>query len=174
MKLKTSLLSLVALCICSIAIMAFMNQATQKKVPVNKSIETSQNTEGIQWYSMTEGFSKASKENKVLIVDVYTDWCYWCKVMDLQTYGNKNVIKKMNKYCIGVKFNPEVEGNHTVNGETLSSDQLATYLNKGGRMPGYPMTFVWKTLSDQSQIAPYSGYLDTTIFNSVLNRYIQE
>ena len=35
------------------------------------------NTEKLTWYSMTDGFAKAKKEKKVLVVDVYTDWCYW-------------------------------------------------------------------------------------------------
>ncbi|MFM6984017.1 MAG: thioredoxin family protein [Chitinophagaceae bacterium] len=130
--------------------------------------------EKITWYSMTDGFAKAKKENKILVVDVFTDWCYWCKVMDKLTYENKNIVTKMKKYAVAVKFNPEVNANHTVNGQVMSSDQLATYLNRGGRIPGYPMTFVWKDLSNSSKIEPYSGYLDTTTFNAVLNKTIQE
>lgn len=132
------------------------------------------NTEKITWYSMTDGFAKAKKEKKVLVVDVYTDWCYWCKVMDKLTYENKSIVTKMRKYAVAVKFNPEVNANHTVNGQVMNSDQLGLYLNKGGRIPGYPMTFVWKDLSNSSKIEPYSGYMDTTTFNAVLNKSIQE
>jgi thioredoxin-related protein len=128
----------------------------------------------ITWYNMTEGYAKAKKEKKVLIVDVYTDWCYWCKVMDRQTYENKAIVNKMKEYAVAVKFNPEVNGNHTVNGQTLSSDQLGIYLNKGSRIPGYPNTFMWKDLTNSSKIESYSGYLDTTVFNIYLNKMIQQ
>ena len=154
---------------------------TAKKTKAKKSKDDDKtpaaataNTEKLTWYSMTDGFAKAKKEKKVLVVDVYTDWCYWCKVMDKQTYENKNIVTKMRKYAVAVKFNPEVNANHTVNGQVMNSDQLATYLNRGGRIPGYPMTFVWKDLDNSSKIEPYSGYMDTTTFNAVLNKSIQE
>lgn len=155
---------------------------TEKKTKAKKPKEgngdgkpaTAVNTDKLTWYSMTDGYAKAKKEKKILVVDVYTDWCYWCKVMDKQTYENKNIVAKMKKYAVAVKFNPEVNANHTVNGQVMNSDQLATYLNKGGRIPGYPMTFVWKDLDNSSKIEPYSGYMDTTTFNIVLNKSIQE
>jgi thioredoxin-related protein len=147
---------------------------TAVKKPAAKPEAGTAATAGIVWYNMTDGFAKAKKEKKILVVDVYTDWCYWCKVMDKETYENPAIVKKMKKYFIGVKFNPEVNGSYTVNDQTLSSDQLARYLNKGGRIPGYPMTYVWKHLSDNSKIEPYSGYMDTTVFNSIMNKVIQE
>lgn len=176
MKLQFSKLNILAICVIAFASVAFVSQSTPKKKPVKKpNTATAQAAKNkIVWYSVTDGFAKAKKEKKMLVIDVYTDWCYWCKVMDVQTYGNAAVIKKMNANFIAVKFNPEVNGKHTVNGETMSSEQFVSYLNKGGRIPGYPMTYVWKNISDQNNIAPYSGYLDTTTFNSVMNKYIQE
>lgn len=176
MKHHLTRISFIALLIIGFASMAFINQSSPKKKAVKKPSTTSTQKakNKITWYSMTDGFAKAKKENKMIVVDVYTDWCYWCKVMDQQTYGNEAIIKKMNKNFVAVKFNPEVNDKHIVNGETMSSDQLVAYLNKGGKVPGYPMTYVWKTLSDNASIAPYTGYLDTTTFNSVMNRYIQE
>ncbi len=140
----------------------------------NKGQTTATESQKLTWYTMTEGYAKAKKEKKILVVDVYTDWCYWCKVMDKMTYENKNIVTKMKKYAVAVKFNPEVNANHKIGEQTLSSDQLATYLAKGGRIPGYPMTFVWKDFSSNSTIEPYSGYLDTTQFNAVLNKHIQQ
>jgi thiol:disulfide interchange protein len=176
MKHHLTRLSFIALLIIAFASAAFITQSSPKKKAVKKpaTANTQIAKNKIIWYSMSEGFAKAKKENKMIVVDVYTDWCYWCKVMDQQTYGNAAIIKKMNKNFVAVKFNPEVNSKHLVNGETMSSDQLVGYLNKGGRVPGYPMTYVWKTITDNSSIAPYTGYLDTTTFNGVMNKYIQE
>jgi thiol:disulfide interchange protein len=176
MKHHLTRISFAALLIIGFASVAFINQSSPKKKAVKKpstaNAQTAKNK--ITWYSMTDGFAKAKKENKMIVVDVYTDWCYWCKVMDQQTYGNAAIIKKMNKNFVAVKFNPEVNAKHIVNGETMSSEQLVGYLNKGGKVPGYPMTYVWKNITDNSSISPYTGYLDTTTFNGVMNKYIQE
>lgn len=153
-------------------------KSTQKK-PVAKTTTKKDNSKNdekathITWYSMTDGYAKAVKENKILVIDVYTDWCGWCKVMDKKTYEDPTVVAKMNKYYVAVKFNPEVNATHVVNGESMTSDQLATYLAKGGRIPGYPSTFFWKNLNIQKDIAPYSGYIEAVPFNELLNKYIQ-
>ncbi len=146
---------------------------TAKKSSSKKKNKT-ENSNHVTWYNLTEGYAKAKSEKKVLIVDVYTDWCYWCKVMDKQTYENKAVVKKIQEYAVAVKFNPEVNGNHTINGQTMNSEQAAIYLNRGSRIPGYPNTFMWKDLSDNNKIESYSGYLDTTVFNMYLNKMIQK
>ncbi|MCC6817934.1 MAG: DUF255 domain-containing protein [Bacteroidia bacterium] len=153
---------------------------TVKKTKAKKSTQPessstqSANEAKITWYNMSDGYAKAKKEKKVLVVDVYTNWCTWCKVMDKWTYDNHGISKKMNEYAVAVKFNPEVNGNHNVNGQVLSSDQLALYLNKGSRIPGYPHTFMWKDLSDNNKIDSYSGYVDSTVFNVYLNKMIQQ
>lgn len=128
--------------------------------------------EKITWYTPTEGYAKAMKEKKILVVDVYTDWCYWCKVMDRETYENKDIIAKMNQYFIAVKFNPENNGTHKINGQDMSSAAFLQYLNKGGRNGGYPTTFFWKKFDDNSGINGYPGYLEVASFNDILNTWI--
>lgn len=145
-----------------------------KKSSSKKTKSPATESNKITWYNLTDGYNKAKKEKKILVVDVYTDWCYWCKVMDKMTYENKSIIMKMNQYAVAVKFNPEINGNHTINGQTLTSDQAAVYLNKGSRIPGYPNTFMWKDLTNNNKIGSYSGYLDTTTFNYYLNSTIQQ
>jgi len=154
----------------------FSQPKPKKKKTVAKKTEApaANKNESIVWYNMTEGYAKAKKEKKILVVDLYTDWCYWCKVMDQNTYVNQAIIKKMKSYCVAVKFNPEVEGTHTVNDQTLSSAQLMAYLNRGGRSSGYPTTYFWKKLADNSKISSYPGYRDTAQFNEILNKIIQE
>jgi thioredoxin-related protein len=168
MARKLLFLSLAALLVIGISSADFSQPKPKAKA---KAAQPAHN--GIVWYNMTEGFAKAQKSKKILVIDVYTDWCGWCKVMDKQTYENPRVVKKMNEHFVGVKFNPELNETHTVNGQTLNSDQLVRYLNKGSRIPGYPMTFVWKSLSDNTKIEPYSGYLDTATFNTIMNKAIQ-
>jgi uncharacterized protein YyaL (SSP411 family) len=64
-------------------------KATTKKKPTPKV--TKQADTVITWYNMSDGYAKAVKENKFIIVDVYTDWCYWCKVMDKKRMKTKKL-----------------------------------------------------------------------------------
>ncbi|MES2617078.1 MAG: DUF255 domain-containing protein [Bacteroidota bacterium] len=126
----------------------------------------------ITWFTPTEGYAKAKKEKKILVVDVYTDWCYWCKVMDKQTYTDSNIIDKMNQYFVAVKFNPENNGSHTVNGQVLNSGELLQYLANGGGNSGYPTTYFWKKLEDNTDISGYPGYREAKPFGDILNNWI--
>ena len=150
---------------------------TTNAVPVKTSssekVETVSKNK-ITWYNMTEGYKKAVKENKILIIDSYTDWCYWCKVMDKQTFGDSSIIQKMNEYAVAVKFNPEVNGEHIINGEPMNSNQLLQFLNRGGRNAGYPTIFIWKELSNNNKIDAYAGYSEPTQFNALINKYINQ
>ncbi|MDI1232911.1 MAG: DUF255 domain-containing protein [bacterium] len=145
----------------------------KSKTTAKKTAEVN-NDSTLRWYSPTEGYAKAKKENKILVVDVYTDWCYWCKVMDKETYTKMDIILKMNQYFVAVKFNPEIAATHTINGQQLSSDALLSLLNNGGRNSGYPTTFFWKELTDNSKASSYPGYREPTGFNDILNSWINK
>lgn len=47
--------------------------------------------------------AKAIKEKKYIFVDSYTDWCYWCKVMDKETFTDSTVSSNLNTNFISVK-----------------------------------------------------------------------
>jgi thioredoxin-related protein len=147
--------------------------AVPVKTSSSEKVETVSKNK-ITWYNMTEGYKKAVKENKILIIDSYTDWCYWCKVMDKQTFGDSSIIQKMNEYAVAVKFNPEVNGEHIINGEPMNSNQLLQFLNRGGRNAGYPTIFIWKELSNNNKIDAHAGYSEPTQFNALINKYINQ
>ena len=51
--------------------------------------------------------AKAKTDKKLVMVDLYTDWCGWCKKLDRDTYSDKDVAAKLTKDFIAVKVNPE-------------------------------------------------------------------
>ena len=65
--------------------------------------------EGVLFYqgSWEETLNRAAKENKYIMVDAYTDWCGWCKVMDKKTFTDPNVASVINESFIPVKINFE-------------------------------------------------------------------
>jgi thioredoxin-related protein len=77
----------------------------------------------ITWVNdLAKGLSQAKTDNKVAMIDVYTDWCTWCKELDKKTYKNEKVIE-LSKNFINIKVNPEKDKavaefikNYNVNG----------------------------------------------------------
>ncbi len=67
----------------------------------------SQEKSTIQWKSMQEALDINKKHKKIMFVDVYTDWCGWCKRMDQSTFQDEQVVEILNTHFIPVKFNAE-------------------------------------------------------------------
>jgi len=63
--------------------------------------------EEVKWYSIDEAVQMASEEPRVLVIDVYTDWCGWCKRMDATTFSDPEIVQIMNKHFYPVKLNAE-------------------------------------------------------------------
>lgn len=62
----------------------------------------------LNWLTIEEASKIGSGNNdKKFLVDVYTDWCGWCKVMDKKTFTDPAVIKYLNENFYVVKFNAE-------------------------------------------------------------------
>ncbi len=61
----------------------------------------------IQWYSWEEAIEANKMVKKKFIIDLYTDWCGWCKVMDKKTFTEKSVILYINEHFYPIKFDAE-------------------------------------------------------------------
>ncbi|SNZ00262.1 thioredoxin family protein [Flagellimonas pacifica] len=69
--------------------------------------------QNVQWLSWDEAYqlSQTDANPKKIFVDVYTDWCGWCKKMDKNTFQNPEVAEFMSKNFYMVKFNAEKSKN---------------------------------------------------------------
>ncbi|WP_439490012.1 thioredoxin family protein [Algoriphagus sp.] len=63
--------------------------------------------EKIEWLKFEEAVAASEASPKMLLVDVYTDWCGWCKKMDKETFTDPAVIKYINDQFYAVKMNAE-------------------------------------------------------------------
>ncbi|MBX2926971.1 MAG: DUF255 domain-containing protein [Saprospiraceae bacterium] len=59
----------------------------------------------VQWLSWSEGTAKAAKENKKILLYVYTSSCGWCKKMEFETFQKSEVAQAVQEYFVPVKLN---------------------------------------------------------------------
>lgn len=78
----------------------------------------------INWVSFEEAVALQKKNPKKIIMDVYTNWCGPCKLLDRNTFQNADVAAYINENFYAVKFN--AEGNKPV-----------TYKETSFTNPGY-------------------------------------
>lgn len=82
----------------------------------------------LSWSNVENALPKAITEKKLVVIDVYTDWCGWCKRMDRDTYSNEEVVKYLNKNFIASKMNPEKEGSLEFNEKNILTQNLTKHL----------------------------------------------
>jgi thioredoxin-related protein len=75
----------------------------------------------VTWLSWNEAYelSQTDKNPKKLFIDVYTDWCGWCKKMDKDTFQNPEVAAYMQANFYMVKLDGEGKEEITYNGKTF-------------------------------------------------------
>ncbi|MEX2379415.1 MAG: DUF255 domain-containing protein [Vicingaceae bacterium] len=63
----------------------------------------------IEWMSFEEAIEANATDQKKFFIDVYTDWCGWCKRMDATTFQNKAIIELLNESYHPVKLDAEMK-----------------------------------------------------------------
>lgn len=132
------------------------------------TVTTADETAEMKWYSWEEAVEANKKEKRKIFVDVYTDWCGWCKRMDKSTFSDKEVIDYVNKNFYAVKLDAEQKDDINFQGHTFKWQaggrrgvhQLAGSLLEGKM--SYP-SVVYLT-GDFERISISPGYKDAKQF----------
>ncbi len=82
----------------------------------NKSF--AQEAESVKWHTIEEAEALIKKEPRKIYIDMYTDWCGWCKVMDKKTFTNESIANHLNTNFYAVKFNAEGRDSVVFNNKT--------------------------------------------------------
>jgi thioredoxin-related protein len=72
----------------------------------------------IKWYTIQEAEALSKQNPRKIMIDVYTDWCGWCKKMDAETFSHPVIAEFINNHYYAVKLNAESTTEITFNGNT--------------------------------------------------------
>jgi thioredoxin-related protein len=134
---------------CSISLYCF----AQKQSP---------GVQKLKWMTLIEASDNLIKEKRPVLIDLYTDWCSWCKVMDKKTYSDKKVSEYLQLKFYPVKINAESRQPISWNGKNYAfntsykTNDFALYLTNG--QLSYPTTIIIPADGSDPQAIP--GYLE--------------
>ncbi len=139
-----------------------------KPLPVNQ----------ITWYDWEKGVEVNESQGKMVFVDVYTDWCGWCKVMDKKTFTDPDVISYMNKNFISIKLDAEQKEDITFKGREFKHVEggrngvhTLAYSLLDGQM-GFPAFVILN--EKYERVGILSGYMDKEKFLYSVKEYMKE
>ncbi len=129
----------------------------------------------IKWISIEEALEKSKTEKRKFLVDVYTDWCGWCKHMDSTTFIDPAVVNYINEKYYAVKFNAEQTQ------DIPYKDKVYKFKKTGARgfhelaalwlnnRLSYPTTVILN--EDQDLIQPIPGYQDASKMDAIIHYF---
>ena len=122
---------------------------------------------GSTWRGWDPGLREASSRGRPVLVDVYTDWCGWCRRMDRDVYSRRDVQDYLARKFVTVKLNAESNEPARFEGQAYTSRTLAARFG----VNGYPTTIFLSAKGGHLGNVP--GYLPPEQFLLLL-RYIGE
>jgi thioredoxin-related protein len=132
--------------------------------------KTASSKKEVEWLTIQEAYKRTQKEPRKTIVDVYTAWCGWCKVMDRETYTNPELVDYLNKNFYMVKLDAEAKqdiiiGNTKYIYDANSGANQAAVALLQGKM-SYPTTVFLD--AQYNMIQPLPGYLNAKAFHEIV------
>ena len=119
----------------------------------------------INWMSFADAVEAQKNEPRKIMIDAYTTWCGPCKLLDKNTFQNKDVADYINNHYYAVKFN--AEGNEIVTFKENTFTNPNFDPEKRGRNSSHELTSFFQVrayptmlfLDEESNfIGPITGY----------------
>lgn len=157
------------------AVIMFLITASGSRYNVDPLPLAQEEVSLVKWMSFEEALERSKTEKRKIFIDVYTDWCGWCKVMDKKTFSEVNIADYLNEKFYAVKLDAEQED------DILFRDHTFKFVPNGRR--GYHELAAWLLQGklsyptvvfldeDFNQIQPLPGYREPKEFHPILTYF---
>ncbi len=78
----------------------------------------------VNWLTIEEAQELLKEEPRKIFVDIYTDWCGWCRRMTRETYAHPVIADYLNTHFYPVKLNAEQEDPISFQGTTFENENI--------------------------------------------------
>jgi thioredoxin-related protein len=141
-------------------------------IALNSSFCSPTREDTVNWMTFEQALEKSKTEKRKIFIDVYTDWCGWCKVMDKNTFNEPKVAKILNEEFYPVKFNAEQRENVIFNGSTFKfvSSGNSGYHELAAALLNNSMSYPTVVFLDENfgMIQPLAGYQKPEEFHKII------
>ncbi len=129
----------------------------------------------VKWMTFEEAVEKSKTEKRKIFIDVFTEWCGWCKVMDKNTFSDPEIARLLNEKFYPVKFDAEQREDIVFKGTTFKFvpygsrgvHQLAAALLNNEL--SYPTVVLVE--EDFKSVSPVPGYKAPEEFHKMLTYF---
>lgn len=102
----------------------------------------------VQWHQ--DPFALAAVDQRLVLLDLGTEWCHWCHVMEETTYADQAVLKQLREAYVAVQVDAD-----------LRPDLANRYEDYG-----WPATVIFS--ADGTELAKFQGYIEPERMASIL------
>lgn len=85
------------------------------------------NAQQVEWMSFEAAMEKSKIAPRKIFVDVYTEFCTYCKKMDRETFSNQYIAKYLNENFYPVKLDAQQQN------DIKFKNKVYSYVNRGGQ-----------------------------------------
>lgn len=132
----------------------------------------------VKWMSIEDAMEKSKTEKRKIFIDIYTDWCGWCKVMDRETFKNPCIANYLNRNFYPVRFNAEQKKDVIFKGTVYSYIKSGNsgYHSFAAAIMRGKLSYPTSVFLDENLnlIQPLPGYLTINEFEKIMVYFAQD
>jgi len=115
----------------------------------------------IKWYTIEQAQQMYKKEKRPIIMDVYTGWCGWCKVMMKNTFANQEIANYIQNNFYPVRFDAETSDTIKYNDSTYTRGKYGKTHDLAVRLLVGQMSYPTIVYFDrEGKPSPVPGYME--------------
>ncbi|MBN2078589.1 MAG: thioredoxin fold domain-containing protein [Spirochaetes bacterium] len=123
----------------------------------------------VAWLGVNEGLKRGRETGRPIVLNFYADWCGWCRKMDTEVYGDRDVVSALEKGYVPVQVRTDRDAGEVIRfkNHTVTLREFAMMLG----VQGLPTVIFLESNGDI--ITKIPGYIEKPMFLSLLG-YIGE